>query len=330
MGCPSLSSRLLRQMSPVSAAITPRLNINDSLAWQVLAGQRRGESGTPLDKTRDEKAKWWLYLPDRFPFVSVNLRICMCAISRFLAWHDGFIALFFLPSEEMDLFVFPLPLILPAGISDIPSSICACACVCMQAYGFLPPPIGRSTCASSISSCVFLGESILDFDVGNSDGGDGRSQGRVVPEGWVVRGEGDGEEGEAEWRQRPLLVESVSQFSYTWLHVTLRFLQRDEFALWNISFFCYFFMVLLHSSFPLRSLFPSSHWSPSPSHSPCCNSGLWPLSPSLFWIINSPAQGSEWVLLSRHSTELHIAHISDVRPFKGITLPVPPPSHPSI
>lgn len=134
MGCPSLSSCLLRQMSPVSAAITAQLNINDSLAWQVLVGQRRGERGTPLDKTRDEKEKWWLYLLDRFSFVSLNLRICMCAISRFLAWHDGFIALFFLPSEELDLFVFPLPLILPR---DIPSSICACLQVCVCIFGGL-------------------------------------------------------------------------------------------------------------------------------------------------------------------------------------------------
>lgn len=131
MGCPSPSSCLLRQMSPVSAAITAQLNINDSLGWQVLAGQRRGERGTPPDKTRDEKEKWWLYLPDRFSFVSLNLCICMCAISRFLAWCDGFIALFFLPSEEMDLFVVLLPLILPAGISDIPSSICASVRVCV-------------------------------------------------------------------------------------------------------------------------------------------------------------------------------------------------------
>lgn len=71
----------------------------------------------------------------------------------------------------------------------------------------MPLPICRSTCVSSVSSCVFLGESILDFDVGNSDGGDGRSQGRVIPEGRVVRGEEDGEGGgEAEWRERPLLV----------------------------------------------------------------------------------------------------------------------------
>lgn len=59
----------------------------------------------------------------------------------------------------------------------------------------MPLPICRSTCVSSVSSCVFLGESILDFDVGNSDGGDGRSQGRVIPEGRVVRGEEDGEGG---------------------------------------------------------------------------------------------------------------------------------------
>jgi len=96
----------------------------------------------------------------------------MCAISRFLARHDGFIALFFLVSEEVDLFVFQLPLILPTGIADIPSSICACV---------------------SVASCAFLGENILDFDVGNGDAGDGRSRGRVIPEGRVVRGEENGE-----------------------------------------------------------------------------------------------------------------------------------------
>lgn len=74
MGCPSLSSCLLRQMSPVSEAITAQLNINDSLAWQVLAEQERGERGTPLDKTRVEKEKWWLYLLDRF---SLSLWTCV-------------------------------------------------------------------------------------------------------------------------------------------------------------------------------------------------------------------------------------------------------------
>lgn len=101
MGRPCLSSCPLRQMSAVSAVISAQLNINDSLAWQVLAGQRRGERGTPLDKTRDEKENWWLYLSDGLSFVSLNLRICMCAISRFLVWHDGFIALFIFPSKEM-------------------------------------------------------------------------------------------------------------------------------------------------------------------------------------------------------------------------------------
>lgn len=45
----------------------------------------------------------------------------------------------------------------------------------------------------SYPQCAFLGENILDFDVGNSDGGDGRSRRRVIPEGQVVRGEEDGE-----------------------------------------------------------------------------------------------------------------------------------------
>lgn len=65
----------------------------------------------------------------------------------------------------------------------------------------------RPTHVSFMCSCVFLGESILDFDVGNSDGGDGGSQGTVTPEGRVVRGEEDGEEGEAKCRE-----EYVDQF----------------------------------------------------------------------------------------------------------------------
>lgn len=186
----------------------------------------------------------------------------------------------------MDLFVFPLPLILPTGISDIPSSICASVCVCVSMYlcrlvclsvGLL---VCRSMCVSFISSCVFLGEGILDFDVGNSDGGDGRSQGRVIPEGRVVRGDEDGEEGEAEWRERCCLRVSLNVKNNAQLHVKLSFLQSDKVALWNVSFFYYFSMVLLHSTFPLRFLFPYSHW--SLSRSPCCHSGLWPLSPSLF------------------------------------------------
>lgn len=164
MGCPCLSSCLLRQMSAVSAVITAQLNINDSLAWQVLAGQRRGERGTPLDKTRNEKEKWWLYLLDRFSFVSLNLCICMCAISRFLAWHDGFIALFFFPSEEMNLFVFPLPLILPTGIADMPfKHLCVCVSVYVHIYIYthrlvvsVPVVVSRAVFVSFISSCAFL------------------------------------------------------------------------------------------------------------------------------------------------------------------------------
>lgn len=197
MGCPCLSSCLLRQMRAVSAVITAQLNINDSLAWQVLAGQRRGERGTPLDKTRNEKEKWWLYLLDRFSFVSLNLCICMCAISRFLAWHDGFIALFFFPSEEMNLFVFPLPLILPTGIADIPfKHLCVCVSVCVhiylhtQACGLCASRSfeGR-VCFLHILVC-FLEESILNFDVGTSDSDDGRSQWKLRG---TVRGEKNGQ-----------------------------------------------------------------------------------------------------------------------------------------
>lgn len=86
--------------------------------------------------------------------------------------------------------------------------MCVCRLVCLS-VGLL---ICRSTCVSFVSSCAFLGESILDFDVGSSNGGDGGSQGRVIPQGRVVRGEEDGEdgeEGEAERRERSLLVELV-------------------------------------------------------------------------------------------------------------------------
>lgn len=44
-------------------------------------------------------------------------------------------------------------------------------------------------CVSLIFSSAFLGVSILDFDVGNGDGGDSRSFGRAVPIGQRVRGE---------------------------------------------------------------------------------------------------------------------------------------------
>lgn len=220
MGCPCLSSCLLRQMSAVSAVITAQLNINDSLAWQVLAGQRRGERGMPLDKTKDEKEKWWLYLLDRFSFVCLNLRICMCAISRFLAWHDGFIALFFFPSEELNLFVFPLPLILPTGIADIPSSICVCARVCIYMCVSAAIYVQVCVCFLHILMC-FLGKSILDFDVGNRDGGDARSQWGIIPEGRVVRGEEDGQSrgGEAKWNERSLLVEGSLWF--IWIHSSM-------------------------------------------------------------------------------------------------------------
>lgn len=48
-------------------------------------------------------------------------------------------------------------------------------------------------CISFIFSCAFLGESILNFHVGNNDSGDSSLQRRVIPEGRVVR-EKDGEE----------------------------------------------------------------------------------------------------------------------------------------
>ena len=48
-------------------------------------------------------------------------------------------------------------------------------------------------CVSLVLPCAFLGENILDFDVGNSDNADGKSQERVISEEQVVRGEKDGE-----------------------------------------------------------------------------------------------------------------------------------------
>lgn len=50
-------------------------------------------------------------------------------------------------------------------------------------------------CFPHILTCVSWRESILGFDVGSGDGGDGRSQERVVPEGRIVRGEEDREGG---------------------------------------------------------------------------------------------------------------------------------------
>ncbi|KAG7228236.1 hypothetical protein INR49_009096, partial [Caranx melampygus] len=55
------------------------------------------------------------------------------------------------------------------------------------------PADSRPYTSTGSASCVFLGENILDFDVGSGDAGDGRSQGRVIPEGRVVRAEEDGE-----------------------------------------------------------------------------------------------------------------------------------------
>lgn len=86
----------------------------------------------------------------------------------------------------MDLFVFPLPLILPPGISDIPPSIRARAQVCAQTPVICVFP--------QYPHVNFLGENILNFDAGSGDGGHGGSRGRVLPVGQVVRGE-DGEEG---------------------------------------------------------------------------------------------------------------------------------------
>lgn len=79
----------------------------------------------------------------------------------------------------MDLSVVPLPLILPPGISSIPLSICACAqvrlctdlCVYLCCYLFAGPRV-----FPSYPPVRFLEKSILNFDVGSSDGGDGRSQ----------------------------------------------------------------------------------------------------------------------------------------------------------
>lgn len=74
--------------------------------------------------------------------------ICMCAISRFLAQHDVFITLFFLSSEKMDLFVFPLPLVLPSRHFSH-----SFKCVCVSAYMFV---WATGMDVSFMSSCEFL------------------------------------------------------------------------------------------------------------------------------------------------------------------------------
>lgn len=93
----------------------------------------------------------------------------------------------------MDPFVFPLPLILPPGISDIPPSIRARAQVCAQTPVFCAATCLHVHVFPQYPHVNFLGENILDFDAGSGDGGDGGSQGRVFPVGQVVRGE-DGED----------------------------------------------------------------------------------------------------------------------------------------
>lgn len=197
MGCPCLSSCLLRQMSAVSAVITAQLNINDSLAWQVLAGQRRGERGTPLDKTRNEKEKWWLYLLDRFSFVSLNLYMYVCH-QQILGLTWRFYCPVFLPlwgDEPLCIPIAPHPSYWHCWHS-FQASVCMCECMCTyiylhtQACGVCASRSfeGR-VCFLHILVC-FLEESILNFDVGTSDSDDGRSQWKLRG---TVRGEKNGQ-----------------------------------------------------------------------------------------------------------------------------------------
>ena len=120
-----------------------------------------------------------------------------------------------------------------------------------------------------------------------------RSQGRVLPEGRVVRGEEDGEEEGrgGSWKRGKGLCQCL------WVSLNVfSFLQS-----YILGLLLYF--PPLSPSFPLWFLFFHTFTGLCLSLSPCCHSGLWSLSPSPFWIINSPAQGSEWVLLSRRSTD---------------------------
>lgn len=123
-------------MSVVSAAISPQLNINDSLGCQVLAGQRRGEKGMTLDKTG---------LKRRSDFFIWHILFCLSQLEYMQVCHQQILLLtrlFYCPvfpfSEEMDLFVFPV-LILPPGISRIPSSVCVHKCVYLWSYWFVTP-----------------------------------------------------------------------------------------------------------------------------------------------------------------------------------------------
>lgn len=138
MRCPSLSCCLLRQMSLVSAAITAQLNINDSLAWQVLAGQRRGERGMTLDKTRDQKEKWWLYLTDSLLSLSTCVYVCVPSAN---SWLDVTVLLPCFSSalrRWTSLYSHCPSSFLPAFLTFLQVSAHVCKCssvfICVTAY----------------------------------------------------------------------------------------------------------------------------------------------------------------------------------------------------
>lgn len=300
MGCPCLSSCLLRQMSAVSTAITAQLNINDSLAWQVLAGQRRGERGTPLDKTR--------WKGEVMALSAWQILFCLSELAYMYVCHQQILGLtwqFYCP-------VFPPvwgdgPLCVPNAPHPsywhfwhsfkylcMCKSVFVCRLVCLS----MPLLICRSTCVSFLSSCVLLIDSILDFDVGNM----------IV--WWQFTGKG------RERRGRPNGGKGVggrvcgSVFSKV---------KKLPFAilLWLICFF-----VCLHSFMVSFSILALVYISCYTLHVVTQAYGLFPhLSFELLTPQLRGVNGYCWVDTAqiRH----HIAHISEVRPFKGITLLVP-------
>lgn len=79
-----------------------------------------------------------------------------------------------------------------------------------------------------------------------------------------------------------------------------------------------FLLLFLH---PSAVTFSFCHWSLSTSLPLCCHSGQWPLSPVPFELLTPQLRGvNGYCWVDTAQIRLHIAHILEVRPFKGITL----------
>lgn len=143
-------------MSLVSAAITAQLNINDLLAWQVLAGQRRGERGMTLDKTRDKKEKWRLYLTDSPLSLSTCVYVCVPSAN---SWLDMTVLLpcFSSPRRRWTSLYSHCPSsFLHAFLTFLQVSVhvCKVLCVCRLLCSSVSLLICRSACVSFMCSCA--------------------------------------------------------------------------------------------------------------------------------------------------------------------------------